>query len=114
EIAGWSFDALRSDGRLLKQIARAARQAVAVSALQFGVSPPRAAMLIRSGALKTLLRTAPSAVPFDLETYLAFHFTKVGDQTRQTLDSWIAAGQAAGKPVDAIAALREQLPTRAP
>jgi 2-dehydropantoate 2-reductase len=56
-----------------------------------------------------VLRLAPVLMPFDLETYLAYHFTKVGDQTRQHLQTLIEVGRARKLPVEAIVALRATL-----
>ena len=44
------------------------------------------------------------AVPFDLETYVRVHFTKVADQTRLMLREYIALGSQAGLPVEALRA----------
>ncbi len=47
--------------------------------------------------------------PFDIEAYQRVHFTKVGVQTLQMLDAWIAAGRARNLPVSSLTMLRDTL-----
>jgi len=48
-------------------------------------------------------------IPLPLEIYLREHFTKVGGQTAEFMDAYIAKGRAAGLPVDALAELATRL-----
>ena len=48
---------------------------------------------------------SPLPMPFDLETYLRAHFTKVGDQTRAAMRELVALGEAARLPVDGLRGL---------
>lgn len=102
EGAGWSFSELRGGDRL-KLAGRGATQALAIVAHQLGCRVP---WMIRLAARplvgRIALRLAPRIVPLDLETYLRVHFTKLADQTRAGMHSYIAHGQQAGLPVDAI------------
>lgn len=52
-----------------------------------------------------LLLAAPLIFPFDLEAYLKHHFTKVGNQTKALVDSFIEAAGEAGTPNGATKAL---------
>jgi hypothetical protein len=51
------------------------------------------------------MRLASWAMPFDVETYLRVHFTKVGDQTRDFLRTYLALGRSGGQRTDALALL---------
>ena len=53
------------------------------------------------------MHASPWLIPIDLETYLAYHFTKVGDQTRAHLEHWIESGNSAGLSTSALSRLRE-------
>jgi 2-dehydropantoate 2-reductase len=108
EAAGWSIDGLRRDP-VLDTAAAAARQANRVAVSVHGGSAGPLPLLMRAGLLRLLLPWMPKAVPFDLETYLRYHFTKVGAQTRQQLASYVERGRAAGLPVDAIDDLAARL-----
>jgi 2-dehydropantoate 2-reductase len=112
EVEDWSFAKLRSSERLA-EIAACARQSMHVAAAWHDQPAPVLRLLIRPVLLRAVLRLAPHLVPFDLETYLAYHFTKVGDQTRQHLETLIEVGQDREIPVDAIISLRALLPTDA-
>jgi 2-dehydropantoate 2-reductase len=48
-------------------------------------------------------------MPFDLEAYLEFHFTKVGPQTRLMLETWVRHARDAGLPASAMIELRDAL-----
>ena len=71
--------------------------------------PPFLRLFLGPLGIRLVLRVAPWVMPFDLETYLGYHFTKVGDQTRHHLDTLTEVGQERGLPIDAIAALRSAL-----
>ncbi len=68
-------------------------------------------------ALRHFLRLALPIVkrmaPFDIEGYLAFHFTKVGPQTLLVLDTLIEAGEGAPpRQVEALRSVRDRLRTK--
>ena len=54
-------------------------------------------------------RVARAATMLELEPYLEYHFTKVGQQTRDMLDSYIHLGERHGLPTDNLRQLREGL-----
>ncbi len=101
EIADWSLKKL--DRELA---ARGIREATDIAAAVHGLgemlTPPPMALGLLAGL-------SPLLVPFDLETYLRFHFTKVGDQTRESLEHWIAESEERGLEADALRRLREGL-----
>ncbi|MEZ4465796.1 MAG: 2-dehydropantoate 2-reductase N-terminal domain-containing protein [bacterium] len=107
EVNDWKFKAFgRGDGSRLAS--RAMKQTAGIAA------PGRARLMVWFMARRTTLRfilwLGERLLPLPLEVYLGYHFTKVGDQTRAQLASFIEKGQAAGKPVDAIQALARRLP----
>jgi 2-dehydropantoate 2-reductase len=108
EVAGWSFEALRRDP-ILGIACAAGREAARVAAAHVGGSAGPGPLLMRPGLVRTLVPFLPKLAPFDLETYLAYHFTKVGDQTRLMLSTYAGRGRALGQPVGAIEALAQRL-----
>ncbi len=81
EGAGWSFDELRH-GPWLSLAARASREAMQITERRLSAAPPQSAALVRPWIVRLALLLAPLVLPFDLEKYMRFHFTKVGDQSR--------------------------------
>ena len=103
ESVGWRLDALRHRAHLALAI-RAGREAMDIVAQRRGRHPPLALRLAGHAlVVRSLLRVAPLATPFDLETYLRVHFTKVGDQTRDALRTYLAWGRTARLPTEALA-----------
>jgi 2-dehydropantoate 2-reductase len=107
EGAEWSFELLRRRGMALT--AEAAREAISVSAAVRGGAAPWWTPLVRAPALSLLTRLAQSFAPFDFEAFLRVHFTKVGDQTRGSLESLSAEAAARGLPRGALTMLRAEL-----
>lgn len=107
EGAGWSFELLRRRGMALT--AEAAREAISVSAAVHGGAAPWWTPLVRAPALSLLTRLAQAFAPFDFEAFLRVHFTKVGDQTRGSLESLSAEAAARGLPRGALTMLRAEL-----
>lgn len=95
EASGWSFQQLRA-GDALTYAAAASTEALAVVSRDLGLPVPGFARRISPGWLRFVLAVAPKLVPLPLEPYLAWHFTKVGDQTRMLMGRYIARGEAAG------------------
>lgn len=104
EREGWTFDAL-GRGDALSEAAVASRQALSVVGHHYQTRPSFARFFVRAWVLRTFLWLARRRTPFDLETYLRYHFTKVADQTRYLMGTYIEAGRDAGLPVDALEAL---------
>lgn len=89
ETAGWSFVRFRQSPAA-ELASTAAREAQQIVADHLHASPPIALRLARrSEFLGLALRMGARVMPFDLEVYLEYHFTKVGAQTRQILDNYI-------------------------
>lgn len=117
ELAGWSFATLRS-GLRGRQGAVAAREALAIAAAFHGTSTFPFSIMARWPILSLmthfisfLARFAPRILPADPEVYLRYHFTKVGEQTRQAMRTWIIEGKARGLPTAALEAQAAALET---
>jgi len=107
EKAGWKFGVVREPARLALAV-RAGGEALRVMARQQGESAPLALRLMNHPlVVRLVLAVAPRIMPFDLESYLQVHFTKVGDQTRDFLRTYLALGRGAGLPTEALAQLTD-------
>ena len=107
EKAGWKFGVVREPARLALA-ARAGDEALQVMARHQGQKAPLALRLLNHPlAVRLVLAVAPRLMPFDLERYLQVHFTKVGDQTRDFLRTYLALGRDAGLPTEALAQLTD-------
>jgi 2-dehydropantoate 2-reductase len=84
EVAGWSLRRM-AEAEHSARAAGAIAEAVAASK-PAGSTGPNPASLIAPWSIGLGARLAPIAMPFDIETYLRVHFTKVGPQTRLILD----------------------------
>jgi ketopantoate reductase len=102
ELAGWRLDRFRGP-EYLGLAVRASREALEVIARRRRERPPlRFRLLARPVLLRPFLRLAPLATPFDLEAYLRVHFTKVGEQTRDVVQTYLDWGKAAGSETHAL------------
>jgi 2-dehydropantoate 2-reductase len=100
ERAGWSLDALASDPSLSVQ---ASAEALAITARRLMRPVPLGpALTTRPWLVSTGARLAPLVVPFDVETYLRVHFTKVAPQSKFLLGDLVAMGRSYALPVDAL------------
>lgn len=101
ELEDWSFGRFARGPRwALSQ--RAGREALAVMARDLGARAPLPVRLLNGALLKAGVWLAAKIMPFDLETYLAYHFTKVGGQTRLLLREYVALGERHGVPTPAV------------
>jgi len=106
EAAGWSIDTLLADPELLRLAGRSVQEASAASAHPLGVPVPWWIRAMRPWQLRVLAWVARRTIPIDLETYLRFHFTKMGVQTRMSLDGWIATADRVGLESEAMRGIR--------
>lgn len=89
---------------------RAASEVLDVLAAERGIRTVPYRLLLTAGGSRLLLLLAPRLLPLALEPYLAYHFGKVGGQTRQILDGYLALAARQGLPVAALRELRSRLP----
>lgn len=108
EMAGWSLSRMRSS-EWLGIACASCREATVIAASYMQREAGIAAKLQQPRLVSLISRLAPKVMPFPLETYLQYHFSKVGVQTRQMLDHWIEEGSERGLPANALRALREGL-----
>ncbi len=104
EASGWDLAACR------KRLDGAVRECVEAVARTQGVSGAGPRMLARPAVLRAALWWAPRIAPLPLEPYLAYHFTKVGKQTREMMRGFLRAADDAGLPAPHLRALAQALP----
>jgi 2-dehydropantoate 2-reductase len=93
ELEDWNLEAFRKSATL-ELAAGATREAQAITAAHHSTDVPFTNRIAaRPWLLKCGLAAASPMLPFDLEAYLAFHFEKTSDQTRQMLAEWIDIGE---------------------
>lgn len=103
ENEGWDWWRFRASESLVTSV-EASREALAVIDHHYGIDS-FAKRVMRPWVMRTFLRIAPWVTPLDLPTYIAYHFTKVGGQTRFFMESYIQRAQKAGLPHAALARL---------
>ena len=108
EIEQWSIGQYRSSDTL-DLACRASRQALQVAARHHKVSSSLKRHLIRPIVMGNFFSGARMYSSFSLENYLAFHFTKVGKQTRHMLHTYIELGEDMDLSVNALRYLNAQL-----
>ncbi|MGZ3689207.1 MAG: ketopantoate reductase family protein, partial [Bdellovibrionota bacterium] len=102
EAVGWSFDQLIR-GDHLKLVREATREAMEITGRRLGVKGPRGSIHFLRPTLIRLARVlARIIIPMDIETYLRIHFTKVGDQTRLAMGSYLEQGKSVSLPTTAL------------
>lgn len=107
EAEDWSLAKLRKSS-LLPLAAKASRQAMVVAGKATGVNLWRRT-LVRPPLVRLGLCVSAGFAPFDFERYIQFHFTKVGEQTRQMMSTYIELGAEYNEPTDALAQLLERV-----
>ena len=108
EASGWSFSRFRGSDTMALAC-DAAQEAQQIVARFHGVRRPLWRIAIRSGVMGLVLRIASRVVPLPFETYLRVHFTKVGDQSRKLMQSYLRIAGEKGVAVDAIPRLVAEL-----
>lgn len=106
EVAGWSLSALPRH-EVWPLCREAARQTSAVA--RPGFRRWLVALVMAGPILRGGLWLGRRGIPLDLQTYLEYHFTKVGDQTRAALRLYATRATERGLPRDAVEALCERL-----
>jgi hypothetical protein len=102
EAEGWSLRGFR--GPWARLAAQSAQEALAIVR---ATGPAR--WLAHGWVLQAVLKIVAWIVPFDLERYLRYHFTKVGAQTRLLLSRWQGEARAQGLPSPRIDELARHL-----
>lgn len=108
ELNSWELDSFgRSSEFSLGR--EAALEALSILERDHGARVGRTRLLLNPLASRALLALAPRVLPLALEPYLEYHFSKVGTQTRQMLDSYVRLGESHGLPTRHLQELRGRL-----
>lgn len=108
ECAGWSIRQF-TRSKWLKVACRAIKEASEVVARYQRSDPPRIVRALNCSIIRLALSLLPKQKPFHLEAYLAFHYTKLQEQSRQHLDDYIERGIKHGVSVESLSELRRGL-----
>ncbi len=108
EGADWKLKGLRKR-EWAKLAADAAAEAREVTAAQLGSKPPAMMGLLGASLIQLATVLAPGMLPFEVEIYLRYHFTKVRDQTRILLDRYIDEGIDRGVSITNLSVLRSRV-----
>lgn len=109
ELEGWSFKQLKRSPRL-KAATEAMGEACRGVGEEVGLEVPAGLKAVHTSFIfKLAMGLGPCVVPFPLETYLAYHFTKVGDQTRDNLKTYAKISASHGVATPALTALIGEL-----
>lgn len=109
ETAGWSLAELRGSRQRRTLLDDAADEALSAVETHLDSRRPLPTRMLGPTTWRGILMAAPIVPPFDLETYLQVHFTKVSDQTRMILDEYIECRRRSGDSSPALTKLREQI-----
>ncbi|MBL4635413.1 MAG: hypothetical protein JKY56_16250 [Kofleriaceae bacterium] len=109
ELVGWSFVSLRKNKPMMKKSYAAMRESFSIAEKRLGTKTPLALRLIRPWNLRLVLRLIPYIVPFDMERFFEKHFTKVGDQTEDNLETLTSLAKSENMSHEALLSLHEQL-----
>jgi len=109
EREAWSFKQFTQTSGLRDSL-RAVQETLDIAAIQTEQKPPFWRHFLVPTLFKTILWLGARILPLPLEVYLKYHFTKVGDQTRLFIDSYIRLGQEQGLPTDELVSLKQSVP----
>ena len=108
EGAGWSFSRFASGSRLSEAVA-VVKEALVIAAHHNQCSPPWWRPFISPRLIRIALALAPRIIPLPLEPYFKFHFSKVGDQTRLYIETYLEKGRSLGLPTEAMAGMSAEV-----
>ncbi len=92
ELADWNFKDFRQ-GRELAMGLKASAEAKTISYKIYNPESKKEFTPINTVLVRTVLASLDCLAPFDLQAYLKFHFTKVGDQTRLMINEYVDAAE---------------------
>jgi hypothetical protein len=108
EGAGWSFRELATGDHLAIGTG-AGREAAVLSVRHRGLRPPAIRAVLRPWVVRCVMVIAKWIIPLDIETYLAYHFSKVGQQTRMYIDAYLLLAAETGGSAVALTTLRKRV-----
>ncbi len=109
ELVGWKFKDLRKDDATMQEAYAAMRESFALAEARLGAKTPFGLKLVRPWNLRFLLRVIPCIAPFDMERFFETHFTKVGDQTADNLQTLVALAEQEHVAHASLTSLRNRL-----
>lgn len=89
EASDWKFKKLRDNTSMIEQMLQANQEAFEAISATYQVAVPFWSKWVHVWMVKSALRVAPHAVPFDLEAFMQVHFTKVKAQTKLLVNTFI-------------------------
>jgi 2-dehydropantoate 2-reductase len=113
EVGHWRLSTL-PDSEPLHMGLHAVREALTIARQTSGARTAGFLPLLRPWTWRLLLPLAARLLPLPLESYLHYHFSKVGVQTRLMLETYIRLGQSHGLETQALQSLRQALPSLDP
>ncbi|MCG8672863.1 MAG: hypothetical protein MI867_25925 [Pseudomonadales bacterium] len=96
EASDWKLDALKNNKPLQREMIQAQRQAFNAISEESGNKAPLWKNALAPWMINFAINIAPKAVPLDLETYFQVHFTKVKDQTKLYMSTYIESAEQQG------------------
>lgn len=109
EINQWKLSSLISSDHFRLSL-QASAEALRVAEREVGANISVLKRLLRPGLWRMVLLLSRRVLPLDLETYLPYHYGKVGIQSRLMLATYIRLGQRHGVSTQALQALLAALP----
>jgi 2-dehydropantoate 2-reductase len=102
QAGGWSFHGV-FQGNHLTLARRATRESIAITENKLHRrSPPGIPWLLHSWIVRLIILGMKILIPIPMETYLRVHFTKVNDQMRMYMQSYIRWGHQLGLPTQGL------------
>jgi 2-dehydropantoate 2-reductase len=108
ECAGWSIRQF-TRSNWLKVACRATKEASEVVARYQRSATPGIIRVLNCSIIRLLISLLPKQNPVHLESYLAFHYTKLQEQSRQHIDDYMERGIKHGMSVESLSELRRGL-----
>jgi hypothetical protein len=108
ERSSWSFKQF-SSGLALTESLKAVREALQIAAQQTDRPLPFFRHFIGPFSIKVILWLGERILPLPLESYLKYHFTKVGAQTHLFINNFIRIGEERGLPTSHLWSLKESM-----
>jgi len=109
DLSGWTFEGLRTGGRLEIAV-EAAKEAVRATCTTFGQPIPKRLLVFTPHLIRLQLwmNLGRWLLPFDIERFLAWHFSKVSDQTLMFMQQCEEMANKLGLPADNLKILIEE------
>ncbi len=108
ELHDWSLSGF-AGSEVFALGSAAARETLDILAREQGARVGMTKLALNPLLSRSALVLAPRLLPLPLQTYLQYHFSKVGVQTRQMLDSYALLGERHALPVIHLRELRHRL-----